>query len=77
MMELRLFTKFRSFICKYVVFGILRDFPFMVFVTLIESKLVSSMEDGGVVTTVMYGRQHKMGQMVDFPLLLASSVFDL
>ena len=35
------------------------------------------MEDGGVVTTVIDSWQHKMGQMADFPPLLASSVFDL
>ena len=34
------------------------------------------MEDGGVDTTVIKSRQHKMGQMADFPSLLASSVFD-
>ena len=34
------------------------------------------MEDGGVYTTVIESRQHKMGQMADFPPLLASSVFD-
>ena len=35
------------------------------------------MEDGGVDTTVIESRQYKMGQMADFPPLLASSVFDL
>ena len=34
------------------------------------------MEDEGVDTTVIESRQHKMGQMADFPPLLASSVFD-
>ena len=34
------------------------------------------MEDGGVDTTGIESRQHKMGQMADFPPLLASSVFD-
>ena len=34
------------------------------------------MEDGGVDTTVTESRQHKMGQMADFPPLLASSGFD-
>ena len=34
------------------------------------------MEDGGVDTTVIESRQHKMGQMADIPPLLASSVFD-
>ena len=34
------------------------------------------MEDGRVDTTVIESRQHKMGQMADFPPLLASSVFD-
>ena len=33
------------------------------------------MEDGGVDTTIIESRQHKMGQMADFPLLFASSVF--
>ena len=32
------------------------------------------MEDGGVDTTVIDSRQHKMGQMADFPPLLASSI---
>ena len=36
-----------------------------------------SMEDGGVDTTVIDRRQHKMGQMADFPPLLASSIIDL
>ena len=35
------------------------------------------MEDGGVDTTILESRQHKMGQMADFPPLLASSIFDL
>ena len=35
------------------------------------------MEDGGVDTTVIDSRQHKMGRMADFPPPLASSVFDL
>jgi hypothetical protein len=35
-----------------------------------------AMEDGGVDTTVKESRQHKMGQMADLPLLLASSVFE-
>ena len=35
------------------------------------------MEDGEVDITVIDSRQHKMGQMADFPTLLASSVFDL
>ena len=35
------------------------------------------MEDGGVDTTVIDRRQHKMGQMAYFPPLLASSIFDL
>ena len=35
------------------------------------------MEDGGVDTTVIDSRQHKMGQTADFPPLLASLVFDL
>ena len=34
------------------------------------------MEDGGVDTTLIESRQHKLGQMADFPPLLASSVFD-
>ena len=29
------------------------------------------LEDGGVDTTVIESRQHKMGQMADFPPLLA------
>ena len=37
----------------------------------------STMEDGGVDTTVIDSRQHKIGQMADFPTLLASSVSDL
>ena len=32
-------------------------------------------DDGGVDTTVIDSRQHKMGHMADFPPLLASSVF--
>ena len=37
-----------------------------------------SMENGGVDTTVINRRQHnKMGQMADFPPLLASSIIDL
>ena len=35
------------------------------------------MEDEGVDTTVIDSGQHKMGQMADFPPLLASLVFDL
>ena len=35
------------------------------------------MEHIGVDTTVIDSRQHKMGQMADFPPHLASSVFDL
>ena len=35
------------------------------------------MEDGGVDTTVINSRQHKIGQMADFPTLLASSVLGL
>jgi hypothetical protein len=35
------------------------------------------MEDGGVDTTVIESRQHKMGQMPDLPPLLAFSVFKL
>ena len=35
------------------------------------------MEDGGVETTVKESWQHKMGQMPDFPPLLAFSVFKL
>ena len=35
------------------------------------------MEDGGVGTTVIDSRQHKMDQMADISPLLASSVFDL
>ena len=35
------------------------------------------MEDGGVDSTLIESLQHKMGQMADFPPLLASSVFDL
>ena len=35
------------------------------------------MEDGGVDTTVINSRQHKIGQMADLPTLLASSVFGL
>ena len=31
-----------------------------------------SMEDGGVDTTVLDSRQHKVGWMADFPTLLAS-----
>ena len=34
------------------------------------------MEDEGVDTIVIDSQQHKMGQIVDFPNLLASSVFD-
>ena len=34
------------------------------------------MEDGGVDTTVIDSQQQKLGQMVDFPPLLATSVFD-
>ena len=34
-------------------------------------------KDGGVDTTVIDSRQHKLGQMADFPPLLASSIFDL
>ena len=33
------------------------------------------MEDGGVYTTVIESRQHKMGWMADFPPLSDSSVF--
>ena len=33
------------------------------------------MEDGGVDSTVIDSRQHKMGQMADFPPRVASSVF--
>ena len=33
------------------------------------------MEDGGVDTTIIDSRQLKMGQMADFPPLLASSFF--
>ena len=37
-----------------------------------------SMENGGVDTTIIDRRQHnKMGQMADFPPLLASSIFEL
>ena len=39
-------------------------------------QLFKGMEDGGVDTTVIESRQHKIGQMADFPPLLASSVFD-
>ena len=39
-------------------------------------SLSASMEDGGVDTTVIESRQHKMGRMADFPSLLASLVFD-
>ena len=35
-----------------------------------------SRNHGGVNTTVIHTRQHKMGQMADFPPLLASSVCD-
>ena len=35
------------------------------------------MEDGGVDTTVIDRRQHKMGQMAGFPPLIASSILDL
>ena len=35
------------------------------------------MEDGEVDITVIDSRQHKMGQMADFPPPLASSVFDV
>ena len=35
------------------------------------------MEDEGVDTTVIESWQHKMGRMVDFLPLLASSIFDL
>ena len=34
------------------------------------------MEDGGVDTTVIDRRQHKIGQMADFPPILASLIFD-
>ena len=34
------------------------------------------MEDGGVDTTVIESRQHKMGRIGDFPPLLAFSIFD-
>ena len=34
------------------------------------------MDKGGVDTTVIDSWQHKMGQMADFPALLAYSVFD-
>ena len=40
-------------------------------------KSYPSMEDGGVETTVKDRRQRKMGQMADFPPLLASSIIDL
>ena len=39
--------------------------------------LLLPMEDGGVDTTVVDRRQHKMGQMADYPPLLASLIFDL
>ena len=35
------------------------------------------MENGGVDTTVIDRPQHKMGQMADFPPLLASTIFDM
>ena len=38
---------------------------------------MSHMEDGGVDTTDTESGQQEMGQMADFLLLLASSVFDL
>jgi hypothetical protein len=41
-----------------------------------KGKSRMGMEDGGVDTTVINSRQQKMGQMADFPPLLASSVFD-
>ena len=39
--------------------------------------LIHIMDNGGVNTTVSDTRLHWMGQMADFPPLLASSVFDL
>jgi hypothetical protein len=38
--------------------------------------LATTMENGGVDTIVIKSWQHKMGQMANFPPLLASSVFD-
>ena len=35
------------------------------------------MDNGGVDTSVIDRRQHKMGQMANIPPLLASSIFDL
>ena len=35
------------------------------------------MENGGVYTTVINSRQHKIGQIVDYSTLLPSSVFVL
>ena len=40
------------------------------------TKVDRGMEDGGVDNTVINRRRHKMGQMADFPPLLASSMFD-
>ena len=36
----------------------------------------AAMEDGGVDTSIIESSQQKMGQMAEFPPLLASSVFD-
>ena len=41
------------------------------------SYWLKTMEDGVVDTIVIDSWQHKMGQMADFPPLLAPSVFDL
>jgi hypothetical protein len=37
--------------------------------------LFTVMENGGVDTTVVNSRQHNMGQMADFPHLLASLTY--
>ena len=56
----------------------IRKFEVSVFFSFsyFQSNICLSMEDGGVDTTVKDGWQHKIGQMADFPPLLASSVFD-
>ena len=49
-------------------------FHYQILTTLTINQ--KSMEDGGVDSNVIESWQHKMGQMADFPPLLASSVFD-
>ena len=45
-------------------------------IRIIKNNSNKIMEDGGVDSTVIESQQHKIGQMADFPPLLASSVFD-